>query len=68
MPLVALAVVALDITGAGGLIVITKLLVPVPPALIALNETVKVPVKVGVPLITPVEVLILKPDGKPVAP
>ena len=67
-PVVPVTVVALEITGAGGLIVITKLPVPVPPALTALNETVKVPLTVGVPLITPVDALILKPDGKPVAP
>ena len=38
-----LAVVVLDNTGAGGLNVMTKFPVPVPPALTALNETVKVP-------------------------
>ena len=62
------AVLLLDITGAEGLIVIVNVFVPVPPALIALIVTFDVPLDVGVPLITPVEVLILNPVGKPVAP
>ena len=61
------AVLLLDITGAGGLIVIVKVFVPVPLAFIALIVTVEVPLTVGVPLITPVDVFILNPDGKPVA-
>ncbi len=61
------AVEALEITGAAGLTVIVNVLVPVPPALIALMVTVEVATAVVVPLITPLVVFILKPDGKPVA-
>jgi hypothetical protein len=47
--------------------VIDKVLLPVPVALVALSVTLNVPDAVGVPLITPVEVLTLNPDGKPIA-
>ena len=40
---------------------------PVPPALVALIVTLDVPAAVGVPVIAPVEVLTLKPAGRPVA-
>jgi hypothetical protein len=42
--------------------------VPVPPAFVALNVTVEVPVAVGVPEMTPVLVFTPKPLGNPVAP
>jgi hypothetical protein len=67
VPVVALAVAALDITGAGTLITIDNVLLPVPPLLVALIVTLKLPDAVGVPLITPVDVFILNPDGKLVA-
>jgi len=35
--------------------------------LVAVSTTVNTPVTVGVPLITPVEVLIVNPPGKPLA-
>ncbi len=54
--------------GAGGLMVIVKVAVPVPPEFVALIVTVKVPEAVGVPEISPVEVFTVKPAGKPVAP
>ena len=41
--------------------------VSVPPALVAVMLAVKVPVTNGVPEITPVPVLTVSPDGKPVA-
>ena len=41
---------------------------PVPPALVALMVTVYVPAVVGVPEISPVLVLTVKPAGSPVAP
>jgi len=40
---------------------------PVPIELLALTVAVKLPDAVGVPLISPVEVLIVSPDGRPVA-
>jgi hypothetical protein len=40
---------------------------PVPFALAALNGTVYTPPTVGVPLITPVPVLSVKPSGRPEA-
>ena len=56
------------ITGFGGLTVRVSVLVPVPLALIALRVTLVTAAVVGVPEITPVEVLTVKPAGKPVAP
>ena len=41
---------------------------PVPPALVALMVTLYVPAVVGVPEISPVLVLTVKPAGGPVAP
>ncbi len=67
MPTVPVAEAALEITGAVKLITIDKVLVPVPPALIALIVTLEVAAAVGVPLITSVEVLIVDPVGNPVA-
>ena len=57
-----------EVTGSDGFTVRLKLRVPVPPELVALRPTVAVPVDVGVPEITPVVVLMLKPLGRPVAP
>ena len=62
-----LAVVALLITGAGGLAVSVSVAVPVPPLLAALNVTVEVPAAVGVPEIEPDVVFTDKPAGKPLA-
>jgi len=59
----------LVITGAGGfVIVIVNVFVPVPPAFVADIVTGNVPAIVGVPLITPVEALIVNPPGNGVAP
>ena len=41
---------------------------PAPPALVALIVTVEVPAAVGVPVIAPVYVFTLSPEGSPVAP
>jgi hypothetical protein len=40
---------------------------PVPPPFMAFRATLEVPEAVGVPEMEPVEVLIVKPAGKPVA-
>ena len=45
----------------------TSVAEPVPPALVALMVTELVPVAVGVPEITPLEVLTLNPVGSPEA-
>ena len=42
--------------------------VPVPVALVALRATVEVPVALGVPEISPVLVLTVRPAGNRVAP
>ena len=66
-----LAEVALVITGGGGLIVSVSVAVPVPLALVTLSETLYgLPASVpaaGVPEISPVLVLTVKPAGRPVA-
>jgi hypothetical protein len=54
--------------GDGGLTVSDNVAVPVPPALVALSFTLDVPVPVGVPEIRPVPVLIVRPEGSPLAP
>ena len=54
-------------TGAAGLIVMTSVALPVPPALVALMVTLDVPAVVGVPEINPVLVFTDKPAGSPVA-
>ena len=59
--------VALAITGAGGLIVSVKVVVPVPPALLALSPTLLVPTVVGAPEIAPVDMLTTRPAGRLVA-
>jgi hypothetical protein len=64
---VAVAVKVEVMTGAA-LRVITSVAVPVPVALIAERETLKVPAAtLGVPEITPVLVLMESPPGRPVA-
>ena len=68
MPTVPLALVGLVMTGAAGLIVSDKLVLPVPPAFVALMVTLGLPAAVGVPEMTPVEVLTVRPAGKFVAP
>ena len=65
-----LAEFVLVMTGAApaGFIVRTKVALPVPPALVAEIVTLLVPAALGVPMIAPVELLTLKPAGKPLAP
>ena len=41
--------------------------VPVPPAFVALSVTGNVPLAAGGPVIAPVELLIVRPGGNPVA-
>jgi hypothetical protein len=60
-------------TGAGGLMVITSVALPVPPALVAVIVTLYVPAVVGVPSINPNlldggGVSRIKPGGNPLAP
>jgi hypothetical protein len=66
-PTVPVADVALVITGAAGLIVNVNVALPVPVTFVALNVTVDVAAVSGVPEITPVAVLIDRPEGNPVA-
>jgi hypothetical protein len=61
-------VVALVSTGGTRLMVIVKVALPVPPALVALTAAVEVPAAVGVPEINPVAVFTVNPAGNPVAP
>jgi len=49
------------------LIVSVRGAVPVPPLLLALSETVEVPMPVGVPEIKPLVVFTVRPEGNPVA-
>ena len=49
------------------LMVITKVFVSVPALLVALIETLEVPATVGVPEISPEEVLTVNPLGNPAA-
>ena len=65
--MVPVAVVGLVMTGIPGLTVSVKTALPVPETLLALTEIIYVPALVGVPEITPVEVLTVKPLGRPVA-
>jgi hypothetical protein len=55
---------ALEITGGGGTTVSASVAVPLPPAFEAVMETLRDPMVVVLPLITPVEVLTLNPDGR----
>ena len=68
MVAVPLAVVALVMAGAGGLMVRASVAVPVPPALVALSVTDEVPLVVGVPEIRPLLVFTESPAGSPEAP
>ena len=61
MPILPLAVAALDTTGAATVTVSVKVFVPVPPALLAPTVTAVVAAAVGVPEINPVAVLIVSP-------
>jgi len=58
-------------TGGGGgaalAIVKARVAVPVPPAFVALRETLEFPAAAGVPEIRPVDVLTDNPPGSPVA-
>jgi hypothetical protein len=55
------------VVGTGLLIVNVSVAFPVPPLLVALIVTLYVPAIVGVPEITPVDVLTNSPGGSPVA-
>jgi hypothetical protein len=55
-------------TGLPRVTVIVRVVEPVPPALVALILTLEVPVAEGVPVIAPVDVFTLSPEGSPVAP
>ncbi len=59
--------IALVMTGAGGLTVIPSVANTVPPALVALIATEEIPVATGVPEMTPVPALMERPVGRPVA-
>ena len=61
------AVAALVITGTRGLTVNKNVRLPIPPELIAVRVMLLLPTVVGIPEITPVTELRLKPTGKPVA-
>ncbi len=67
VPVVPVAVVALVMAGAGAVMLITKVAVPVPPALLALTVTLVEPRAVGVPEMTPVVVFRVRPAGNPLA-
>ena len=68
LSLVAVAVEALVITGGDGLIVRVNVALPVPPLLVALMVTEKVPEFVGTPEITPLLGSRDRPSGSPLAP
>ena len=61
------AVKTLVICGAGGSIVSDKDAVPGPEPLEAISKTENVPETVGVPVISPVPMFTVRPDGSPVA-
>ncbi len=58
----------LGITAVAAETEIERLAVPVPPEFLAESDTEYTPDVVGDPLIIPVEVLSVKPFGRPVAP
>jgi hypothetical protein len=64
-------VTALEMTGTvtavAAATVIVRVLVPEPAALVAFKVTVEVAATVGVPEITPLVALIVRPAGSPVA-
>jgi len=68
VPALPFAEVLLVIVGAVAKTEIVRVPLPVPPALVALIATVDIPALLGVPLITPVAVLIVSPAGRPLAP
>ena len=68
MPTVPAAVPLLVITGSARVIVRVKEALLVPPLLVALSVTLKVPALVGVPEIKPETVFTARPDGSPDAP
>ena len=71
MPTVPLAVLALVMTGAAGVvgaIVIDNVAMPVPLVFVAEIVTLVVPAAVGVPEIAPVVVFNVRPGGSPAAP
>ena len=53
--------------GGALLIVSVRVVLPVPLALVALMDTLEVPVVVGIPEIRPLDVLTDNPTGRPVA-
>ena len=53
------------ITGGAGSPMIVKVALPVPTKLVALMVALKLPVVVGVPLMIPVVVSMLRPEGNP---
>jgi hypothetical protein len=68
-PIVPLAAAALVITGEAGMIVkVTPRVPAMGLAFDAVTVALNVPPEVGVPEITPVDVLMLKPGGNPEAP
>jgi hypothetical protein len=60
-------VVNTNLVGVAATITVT-VAVPVPLAFVALNETAELPAAVGIPEMTPVPVLMLRPAGSPLAP
>ena len=64
----SLAVDALVITGAGAETISVSVVVPVPEPLVALRVIVDEPDAIGVPEISPLEVLTDRPEGSSVAP
>ena len=62
-----LAVEELLITGVGGFTVRVSVAEPVPLAFVAPIVTVEVPTALGVPVMLPVNVLTVSPDGNPLA-
>jgi hypothetical protein len=59
--------VRFPVAGVAAETVRARLFVPEPPALVALRVTVEVAAAVGVPEITPLVALTVKPAGNPVA-
>ncbi|HTX39899.1 MAG TPA: hypothetical protein VME43_33000 [Bryobacteraceae bacterium] len=68
LPTVPPAVLALVITGGPDVMATVSVVLPVPVLFVALMVTGVVPAALGVPEITPVEVLTDSPPGNPVAP
>ena len=66
-PTCPLAVVALVITGFAEFTVRVRIAVPVPPEFVAPIVTLLVDTTIGVPEMTPLEVLTLSPVGRPLA-